>query len=339
MSAMKAAVLAVDGGNSKADVALVGPGGELLGAVRGPTVSHQAVGIDAGMEQLGELVRETARRAELPTDGRAPIAEIGVYSLAGADYPSDVSLLESELAARGLSSTDVVINDSYGALRAGTDHDWGLVLICGQGINAAGIAPDGRRARFDALGEISGDWGGGSSIGQAAVAAAVRAIDGRGQRTRLERDVPRYFDLSEPAELTRALYEGRIEMARLSELPPVVFAAAVDGDEAARSIIERLAEELATMANALVRRLDLEGLDPDVVLAGGVFRTTDQAFFDSIRERIAAVAPHARLVRLASPPVTGAALLGLDRLNGRIVDADTAGQLRSALAEWSATQA
>ena len=334
--AMKAAVLAVDGGNSKADVAFVGPGGELLGAVRGPTVSHQAVGIEAGMERLDQLVRETARRAELPSDGHAPFAEIGVYSLAGADYESDVSLLEGELAARGLALTDVVLNDSFGALRAGTDRDWGVVLICGQGINAGAIAPDGRRARFDALGEISGDWGGGTSIGQAGLAAAVRAADGRGQRTRLEHDVPAHFGLTEPAELTRAMYEGRIRMARLAELPPVVFAAAMDGDPAARSIVERLAEELATMAIALVRRLDIGGLDPDVVLAGGVFRTTDEAFYDSIRERIGSVAPGARLVRLATPPVTGAALLGLDRLNGRAVDPRIARALRTALADWSA---
>jgi N-acetylglucosamine kinase-like BadF-type ATPase len=336
---MKAAVLAVDGGNSKADVALVGAGGELLGAVRGPTVSHQAVGIEAGMDRLADLVRETARRAELPSDGRAPVADVGVYSLAGADYPSDVRLLERELATRGLSASHVVINDTFGALRAGTDREWGLVLICGQGINAAGVAPDGRRARFDALGEISGDWGGGTSIGEAALAAAVRATDGRGPRTRLENEVPAHFGLAEPAELTRALYEGRIRMARLSELPPVVFAAAVGGDEAARSIVERLAEELATMAIALIKRLQLDRVDPDVVLAGGIFRTTDAAFFGSLRERIGAVAADARLVRLTTPPVTGAALLGLDRLRGSVVDAETAGRLRTALADWSGAEA
>ena len=46
------AVLAVDGGNSKTDVALVGRDGRLLAAVRGPTISHQEVGIDAGADRL-----------------------------------------------------------------------------------------------------------------------------------------------------------------------------------------------------------------------------------------------------------------------------------------------
>ena len=167
----------------------------------------------------------------------------------------------------------------------------------------------------------------------------MRATDGRGLPTRLERDVPAYFGLSEPAELTRALYEDRIHMGRLSELPPIVFEAAMDGDEAARSIVERLAEELATMAIALIKRLDLGALDPDVVLAGGVFRTKDDAFYGSIRGRIEEVAPGARLVRLTTPPVTGAALLGLDRLLGSPLDAATANGLRIALADWSAAQA
>ena len=334
---MRAAVLAVDGGNSKADVALVGPRGELLGAVRGPTISHQAVGIEAGMDQLRGLVRETARQSELPVDGQV-FAEIGVYALAGADYPSDVDLLERNLAAERLSTSDVVINDTFGALRAGTDRAWGIVLICGQGINAAGVSPSGERARFDALGEISGDWGGGTSIGQAALAAAVRASDGRGPQTILEQIVPAHFGLAEPAELTRALYEGRIRMARLSELPPAVFAAAVDGDVAARSIIERLAEELATMAIALIRRLDLASIDPDIVLAGGIFRATDDEFYASLRRRIETVAAGARLVRLATPPVTGAALLGLDRLRGSTVDPQTAGRLRQQLAAWNGAQ-
>ena len=334
-----AAVLAVDGGNSKADVALIGPAGELLAAVRGPTVSHQAVGIDTGMDRLSQLVRTAAERAELPTEDGGPVAKLGVFALAGADYPSDVRLLERSLRRRGFATVDLVLNDSFGALRAGTDRDWGVVLICGQGINAAAINPDGRRARFEALGEISGDWGGGTSIGQAGLAAAVRGRDGRGPRTSLERLVPAHFGMTTPAALTRAMYEGRIRMAQLAELPPIVFGAAADGDAAARAIADRLAEELATMATALMRRLRMTSLDPDIVLAGGVFRTRDAEFFEALERRIREVAARARLVRLTAPPVAGAAILGLDRLDHGPVDPASAHHLRAALAEWSASLA
>jgi N-acetylglucosamine kinase-like BadF-type ATPase len=328
---VRAAVLAVDGGNSKADVALVGPSGELLGAVRGPTVSHQAVGLEPGMKRLEGLVREVASSASL--DG-PPYADVGVYTVAGADYPSDVRLLTRALGDRRLAREDIVLNDSFGALRAGTDRDWGVVLICGQGINAAAVSPDGRRAGFPAVGAIAGDWGAGTSIGMEGLAAAIRGLDGRGPRTALERLVPAHFGLKRPAAVTRAMYTGRIRERRVAELSPVVFEAAKAGDRVARAIVDRLAAELVAMGRALIRRLHLSRLDPDVVLGGGVFRTDDQAFFDAIDEGIKQVAPRARLVKLTAPPVVGAALIGLDRLAGHAVDAETARRVRAAFATW-----
>ena len=53
---LDAAVLAIDGGNSKTDVALVGWDGTLLAAVRGPGASHEDYGIDGAMRRLGDLV-------------------------------------------------------------------------------------------------------------------------------------------------------------------------------------------------------------------------------------------------------------------------------------------
>ncbi len=326
------AILAVDGGNSKTDVALVTAAGELLAAVRGPTTSHQAVGLDRGMAALDRLVDAAAAAAGRP--GIRPAAVLGVYSLAGADYPSDLRVLRPALRARRLADEDVVLNDTVGALRAGTRRPWGVVLICGQGVNGAGIAPGGRTARFAAVGDISGDWGGGHAVGLAGQAAAVRARDGRGPRTSLERLVPAHFGLRTPEALTRAFYEGRIPERRAAELAPVVFAAAGDGDRVARSIVDRLADELVVMGGAILRRLRLRRLDPDVVLAGGVFRTDDAAFSARLDAGIRAVAPKARLVPLTAPPVLGAALLGLDRLAGGAVHPAVEERLRADFAAW-----
>jgi len=72
-------------------------------------------------------------------------------------------------------------------------------------------------------------------------------------------------------------------------------------------------------------------LDPDVVLAGGIFRAEDPAFYDRIGSGIAAVAPAAEVRRLSAPPVVGAALLGLDRLIGAPTPADVESRLRTGL--------
>jgi N-acetylglucosamine kinase-like BadF-type ATPase len=333
-----AAVLAVDGGNSKAELALVGADGRLIAAMRGPTISHQAVGLERGMANLRELASKAAGTVRSPSGSGAssPLAEIGVYCLAGADYPSDVRLLEKAITELGLARETLVLNDTFAALRAGTHRPWGVVLICGQGINGSGIAPDGRMARFDALGTISGDWGGARDVGEAGLAAAVRARDGRGPATTLERLVPAYFKVRSTSALTRALYVERIPEVRLTELCPVVFRAAGDGDVVARGILIRLADELVAMAGALIRRLRMTELDPEVVLGGGVFQASDPAFYARIEAGVNAVAPGASIVRLTAPPVLGAALLGLDRLAADgSTDPAAAARLRRSIEDWA----
>ena len=86
------------------------------------------------------------------------------------------------------------------------------------------------------------------------------------------------------------------------------------------------------MATALIRRLRLGRLDPDVVLAGGVFRAEDPAFHRRLAAAVADAAPAARVVRLEAPPVLGSALLGLERLAGEPVEPDVADRLAGDLA-------
>jgi N-acetylglucosamine kinase-like BadF-type ATPase len=306
---MTSFVLAVDGGNSKTDVVIVAESGELRGRVIGPTVSHQVIGARAGADRLAELVADVQRQA----GSRRP--RMGVYCLAGADFPSDVRLIKRELRRVTLADEETVMNDTFAALRAGAEKGWGVVLICGQGINGAAIAPNGRVARFAGIGDLSGDWGGGGGLGEAALASAIRARDGRGPRTSLEQAVAAHFGRKTPEAVMLDMYEGRIPTYRRMELAPRVFQEARNGDFVARALIDRLADELAVMATALIRRLKVAREQVDVVLAGGVFNSRDESFYSRLSRGILEVAPEARLVRPKLPPVAGAALLALDRLS------------------------
>lgn len=268
--------------------------------------------MDVAMSRLRELTDEALALAGLRGE-----AELGSFCVAGADFARDVTALRRGIESSGVARRITVRNDAFAALRAGTARGWGIVVICGAGVNAAGIGPDGRSERFAALGEISGDWGGGYGVGQAALAAAVRARDGRGPRTELERAVPELLGVSRPADVTKALYDGRMRPRRLEELTPLTFEHAMAGDAVARSIVDRLADELAVMAVAIARRLRVARREVDVILAGGVFRTMDLAFYARIRERVMDAVPRASVRRLEARPVLGAALLGLDELGAR----------------------
>ena len=204
---MTAAVIAVDGGNSKTDVALVAPDGSLLAAVRGPTVSHQAIGFDRAMAELGRLVGEAAREGR--TRGRTPLAELACTAWRGPTSDGRPAARARHRAA--VRGTDVVLNDTFAALRAGAEKGWGVVLICGQGINGAGIAPDGRTARFAGIGGLSGDWGGGGGLGSEALGRRhPGAATGEGRRRASSGPSPTTSGSARPSTLMRAMYDERV---------------------------------------------------------------------------------------------------------------------------------
>lgn len=78
------------------------------------------------------------------------------------------------------------------------------------GINCVGMRPDGRTARFPALGRISGDWGGGWALAEEAMWHAARAEDGRGPATALAHTLPAHFGLDTVYALIESLHLERL---------------------------------------------------------------------------------------------------------------------------------
>ena len=323
MSTDERIVLAVDGGNSKTDLALVREDGEVLALARGGGSSPHHLGLEPAFDVLGELFARAVDEARV----ELPVA-VAQLLLAGVDFPREVTLAVEHAANRGWALHSTVDNDTFAVLRAGTDRGWGVAIVCGAGINCVGVAPDGRHTRFPALGSITGDWGGGLDLGLAAVSAAARSEDGRGPLTSLERAVPAYFELGSPSELAEAIHFGRIAEARAVELAPVVLAEAAD-DPVAASIRDRLAAEVVALARVAIDRLELAQDGVDVVLGGGIFQSGDAGLVHTVALGLREVAPHAALRVADAPPVLGAALLGLDELGAAD---DARERLRVALA-------
>src|SRR5207248_3914217 len=236
-------ILAVDGGNSKTDVALVAHDGRVVAHARGPLSSPHHLGLEGCLDVLQRLVDETG------LDGRR--ADVAQVMLAGVDFPEEEAELHEALDRRGWAAATHVANDTFAVLRAGTERGWGVAITCGAGINCVGVAPDGRHVRFPALGPITGDWGGGYDVGMAGLSAAARSEDGRGPATRLERLVPAHFGEETPLVVAHAIHVGRIPQRRVLELAPDVLRAAA-GDAVAASIRGRLGDELGRSVRAAV---------------------------------------------------------------------------------------
>ncbi|MGW7199310.1 N-acetylglucosamine kinase [Streptomyces chryseus] len=304
---VSAAVLAIDAGNSKTDVAVVGADGSVLATARGGGFQPPVVGVGPAVDALARTVGRALAQAGVTATGHVSAC------LANADLPVEEAQLGEAVHARGWGRTTEVRNDTFAILRAGVDEPRGVAVVCGAGINCVGMLPDGRTARFPAIGRLSGDWGGGGGLADEALWWAARAEDGRGEPTELAHALPAHFGLPSMYALIEALHLGRVAPGRRHELAPVLFAVSAAGDAVARAIVHRQADEIVAMATVALARLDLLGEEAPVVLGGSVLAARHPELDGRVAALMADRAPKAVLRVVTAPPVLGAALLGLDR--------------------------
>jgi len=312
MSDGAAAVLAIDGGNSKTDMALVGRDGTLLASLRGPGASHEDYGMDGALRRLADMIAELAAQAGI--GGPAVIAGHISACLAGADLPEEEAALTAALLTGGWSQTAVAVNDTFAVLRGGADAPSGVAVTCGAGINCVAVAADGTTARYLSHGTLTGDWGGGLGLGNAVMWHAMRGWDGRGPATALGDTVAAHFGLASVRDVAVAMHKGGLGEADLIQLASVLFGVAAGGDPVAWSIVTRQATEICLMAAAAMRRLDMAPAGVPVILGGGVLESREPLLLDEIDRQLAELCPGAVRRVLDVPPVAGAALLGLDHV-------------------------
>ncbi|HKE71489.1 MAG TPA: BadF/BadG/BcrA/BcrD ATPase family protein [Nocardioidaceae bacterium] len=310
-----AAVLAIDAGNSKTDLAIIGLDGAVRGTARGDGFRPHHLGATGAINGLVPLVAKAAAEAGLPALGNGILVEHVSACLANADLPLEQRLITQAIDAQGWGRTSEVVNDTFALLRAGGEDHRGIAVVCGAGINCAGLLPDGRTATFAAVGEISGDWGGGGGLWQEAMWWAARAEDGRGDETQLRVALPSHFELSSMQALIEAVHLGVLRPERCHEMNPVLFEVAESGDRIAGDIVQRQAHEVVTLAVAAMRRLEVLDEPIDVLLGGGVLTAGHPLLMRSIASELHEVAPHAVTRVVTTPPVIGAGLLGLDRID------------------------
>lgn len=303
--------LAVDAGNSKTDVALIGADGTVLATARGGGFQPPVVGVARAVGDLAVLVDAVRERAGVT----GPVGQVSAY-LANADLPAEETELAAEITSYGWARTVTVGNDTFALLRAGLPdrvEPVGVAVVCGAGINCVGLGHGGRTARFPSIGRISGDWGGGGHLAEEALWWAARADDGRGEPSALAREVPAYFGLATMPELIEALHLGRIPRERRYGLTPLLFAVAASGDAVAQALVTRQAEEIALLASVALDRLGLLDERTPVILGGGVLAARHPLLHDQVTRLLAERAPKAEPRVVTAPPVLGAALHALDR--------------------------
>jgi N-acetylglucosamine kinase-like BadF-type ATPase len=156
-----------------------------------------------------------------------------------------------------------------------------------------------------------GEYGGASEVVTKARQAVAAAWTRRGPATCLTEAFIDFTGATGIVDLLEGLVLERYQLSAAAA--PLVFQAAAEGDEVAQEIICWAGRELGSLAIGVIRQLGFEQLDFEVVLIGTLFKASP-TLTATMMTTIHQVAPKARPVRLAAPPVVGGVLLGMEQI-------------------------
>jgi len=287
----------VDAGGSRCEAVIVDANGRVLARARG---GPAALRPDNAKEVAGRIA---------VTVGRA-LAEVGptdlksiVVAAAGAGRNAERQALAAALAENHLAQRVEIIGDGAAALESAFGKGPGMILISGTGSIAYAREASGAVYRTGGLGWQLGDEGSGYAIGRAALGAAGRAADQRGERTAL---LDRIYAATGTNTLDQLVqWAQTASRADVSGLAPLAGDAALEGDAVARALIDSAANDLCALVIALLK---LVPNTADVALAGGLL-SGDSPLRRAVVSGLSRVAPQLRVVTTQVDGALGAALL------------------------------
>lgn len=299
-------LLGVDGGNTKTVAVVAAADGTILGGARILRTSD----IYAVQPDVAVAIHHEVADAALASAGLDPdaLSVSAAFSLAGADWPEDIALLEHRLRPRWPGAT--IVNDAIGALRAAVPKGPGVVVVCGTGAATGARGPDGRTWHTSFWQEPQG----GHELGVLALRAIYRADLGIDRPTLLtERVLAATGEPSVESLLHHASGREIADRRDPAALAWIVLEAADAGDEAATAIVIQQGVELGRTALAAARRVGIEPTDRfGLALTGGVLRHPGTGLRDAIVRTVLDAAPRVELLGPPPEPAAGALLLAFD---------------------------
>ncbi len=301
-------IVGIDAGGTKTSCLALTATGRLLGASRGGPGNIHAIGV----AMLAQNVAGLIALALAGTGWGGPPAVLCIGA-AGAGGTKEKTELAAALQAAGVTQRLLIEDDGMIALVAGTLGEPGVCIVAGTGSLAVGLTREGRRARAGGWGYLLGDEGSGYAIGRDALAAILRAHDGRGEPTALAQPLMATLGLAAPEQLSTFMYGRDFGREKIARLAPQVAAAAAAGDRVAAEIMQRAGRELASLAATVHRRLALPANAP-VIRSGGIFRL-GRMISDPFLLAWRAYLPDMVGRDLTVDPALGAAILALRSLD------------------------
>jgi len=263
--------LGVDGGGTGCRARIEDETGNVLGqGLSGPATTR--LGIEEAWASIARAFNAALEEAELSDDdlGRVHVG-IGLAGIGRIGALEALSAIPTPFA-----SVDFVSDGMGACLGAHSGRD-GAIVIAGTGSIGLGFV-EGRNLRIGGYGFPISDEGSGADLGLKAIQMALRANDGRIEKTALLSEVMQRFH-GDPMEAVA--WMDRSSATDYAALAPMVMRHADQGDAAGRRIVQSAAEHIDT----LVRTLFDQGA-PRVTLLGGLASPLQAWLSPDVRRRL-----------------------------------------------------
>ncbi|GCE48775.1 N-acetylglucosamine kinase-like BadF-type ATPase [Thermosporothrix hazakensis] len=302
---MRIPILAVDGGATKCLVVCAEQDGSWRGEGHAGPGNYQSVGAEEAEQNVTLAIHEALKGAGI----QEPEVDIALFGMAGLDTTHDrliiEDLIKNALRRNGVQAQEIFLeNDGFAALLGATAGHAGVLAIAGTGSIVFGLNTEGKSARAGGWGHRVGDEGGGYWIGKEAIRSVLRAFDGRGPTTHLSALVLETLHFRHPTDLIDWVYSDSYTIAKIAGLSRVVGEAARTGDEVAKTILRRAADELFMAVRAVVDTLQMRRERFPVVLQGGILQN-EALVRSTLTAQIMAYAPSAFIDAAKLQPVEG----------------------------------
>jgi glucosamine kinase len=263
--------LGVDGGGTGCRARIENAAGDVLGqGLSGPATTR--LGIDAAWASITTAFTAAIKEAGLGA-GEIAATHAGI-GLAGVGRKGALEALQQLPHPFAMIS---FISDGMAACIGAHAGEDGAIVIAGTG--SIGIGRVGaRELRLGGYGFPISDEGSGADLGLQALRLALRALDGRLERTALLNDILQRFK-DDPFEATA--WMDRATATEYASLAPLVMRHADQGDANGRRVVQHAAEQI----DALVRTLFELGA-PRVALLGGLSSAIEPWLAPDVRRRL-----------------------------------------------------
>jgi N-acetylglucosamine kinase-like BadF-type ATPase len=303
-------IIGIDGGGTKTECAVADLSGKIFHSNLGKPSNFLAIGIDAAVENLFELIEGALFKIESDFSD----IETLLIGTAGAGREEDARLLESKFndytQGEGIKIKSVkVVSDSRIALEGAFSGRAGCILISGTGSILYAKDKNNFIHRNGGFGRMIGDEGSGYSIGRKGLAAVAKELDGRGKTTLITQLLNKKYNISSAPDLIINVYKNNFDIASAAE---TVLAAADDKDSVALQILNEEVDELLLHINAVMEKMKSKKLD--IVFTGSLIANKN-IYSDMLRKRIDDKYSSVKIKQPDNTPVIGAILLAKELLN------------------------